>query len=271
MRDESTDSASFKRESKQLKRLERVVDVVYAILIWRAFEVLPRPTKEELSWEEIGSFLSANTSGLLLSFIGIVVVIIFWLKSNSLLGNLRSTNTFHTTLTLLQVFFVLMFLLSLRYTVELGGSTGTRLFESVTVLLAGLTGGWSWSYAIKNNRLVSPEVTQQYARGLRDQALAEPVTAAITIPFAFVGALFWELSWWIYPLIVWFSRHRNSRLKALQSENRRTPVSLAAFERGKVLFTLLLNIANRGHCSRRGSSAVNFETEIRLPKRARIR
>ena len=211
MSDVEVDEILRKREARQLRRLERVIDVVYAILIWRAFEILPRPSAEELSWDHIGTFVSTNASGLLLSVVGIVVVIVFWLKSNSLLGNLRSTNSFHTTLSILQVFFVLMFLLSLRYTVELGGSTGTRLFESVTVLLAGLAGGWSWSYAVKNDHLLSPEVTQQYALHLRDRSLAEPVTAAITVPFAFIGAVLWELSWWIYPFVVWwFARRRSS-------------------------------------------------------------
>ena len=47
--------------------------------------------------------------------------------------------------------------------------------------MVGVAGAWSWSYAIKNHRLLLPEVTEQYAYRLRDRILAEPITAGITI------------------------------------------------------------------------------------------
>ena len=63
-------------------------------------------------------------------------------------------------------------------------------------------------YAIKNHGLLFPEVTEQCAHRLRDRILAEPITACITIPFAFVGPISWEISWLSYPLVVWLVRRR---------------------------------------------------------------
>ncbi len=103
MQDEAEDKARFRRESLQLQRLARMVDVVYAIIIWRAFTLLP--TAEQLSWEHIGAFLSANIGAFLLVFIGIVVTIIYWLQNNVLFGNLQSTDSRHTILSILQLFF----------------------------------------------------------------------------------------------------------------------------------------------------------------------
>ena len=37
MQDKAEDKAKFRRESLQLQRLARMVDVVYAIVIWRIF------------------------------------------------------------------------------------------------------------------------------------------------------------------------------------------------------------------------------------------
>ena len=202
MQDEAEDKAKFRRESLQLQRLARMVDVVYAIIIWRAFTLLPRPTAEQLSWEHIGAFLSANLGSFVLVFIGIVVTIIYWLQNNVLFGNLQSTDSRHTILSILQLFFLLVFLVSLRLSIDLGASTGTRALESIAAALVGIAGGWGWLYAIKNHRLLLPEVTEQYARHLRDRIMAEPVTAIITIPFAFVGPIIWEISWLSYPLVV---------------------------------------------------------------------
>ena len=202
MQDEAEDKAKLRRESLQLQRLARMIDVVYAIVIWRIFVLLPSPTAEQLRWEHIGTFLGDNIGVFLMVIIGIAVTIIYWIQNNVLFGNLQSTDSRHTILSILQLFFLLVFLVSLRDGIELGPSTGTRALESVTAALVGIAGGWGWLYAIKNHRLLLPEVTEQYARHLRDRILAEPITAIITIPFAFVGPILWEISWLSYPLVV---------------------------------------------------------------------
>jgi hypothetical protein len=69
-------------------------------------------------------------------------------------------------------------------------------------------------YAIKNHRLLLPDVTEQYALQLRDRILAEPITAIITLPFAFVGPIIWEISWLSYPLVVKLVRGRRRAKKA---------------------------------------------------------
>jgi hypothetical protein len=86
--------------------------------------------------------------------------------------------------------------------------------ESIAAALVGIAGGWGWLYAIKNHRLLLPEVTEQYARHLRDRILAEPITAIITIPLAFAGPIIWEVSWLSYPLVVWLVRRRRRAKKA---------------------------------------------------------
>ncbi len=213
MQDKAEDKAKLRRESLQLQRLARMVEVVYAIIIWRAFTLLPRPTAEQLSWEHIGAFLSANIGGYRLVFIGIVVTIIYWIQNNVLFGNLQSTDSRHTILSILQLFFLLVFLVALRLGIDLGASTGTRALESIAAALVGIAGAWGWAYAIKNHRLLLPEVTEQYAYRLRDRILAEPITAIITIPLAFVGPILWEISWLSYPLVVWLIRARRRAKK----------------------------------------------------------
>ena len=208
MKKNPEDKAKHKRASLQLQRLARMIDVVYAIIIWRFFILLPRPTPEQFNWEHIGAFLISNLDGFLMVVIGIVVVIIYWIQNNVLLGNLHATDSRHTILSILQLFCLLIFLLSLRLGIEIGSSPGTRAFESIAAALVGIAGGWGWSYAIKNHRLLLSEVTEQYARRLRDRILAEPITAIITIPLAFVGPIFWEISWLIYPLVVFLVKGR---------------------------------------------------------------
>ena len=214
MKDKAEDKAKLRRESLQLQRLARMVDVVYAIIVWRLFTLLPRPTAAQLSWEHVGAFLSANIGGFLLVIIGIVVTIIYWIQNNVLFGNLQSTDSRHTILSILQLFFLLVFLMSLRLGIDLEASAGTRALESIAAALVGIAGGWGWSYAIKNHRLLLPEVTEQYVYRLRDRILAEPITAVITVPFAFVGPILWEISWLTYPTVVWIVKRRRRSKRA---------------------------------------------------------
>ena len=108
-----------KRQKLQLVRLRRLIDVVYALVIWRAFTLMPKPTEGE----------------------------------------------------------------------------------------------WSWAYAIKNQRLLSPDMTKAHAHQLLDRSMAEPITAIITIPIAFVGPIFWEISWLSYLIIAFLLKRRRSRQK----------------------------------------------------------
>jgi hypothetical protein len=190
-----------------------MIDVVYAIIIWRAFMLLPRPEAEQLNWEHIGAFLIDNLGGFLAVLIGIAVTIIYWIQNNTLFGNLRSTDSRHTILSILQLIFLLIFLVSLRLGIDLGASSFTRAFESFAAAMVGIAGAWGWSYAVKNQCLLLPEVTEPYAYRLRDRILAEPITAIITLPIAFVGPILWEVSWLTYPLVVWLVRGRRRAQK----------------------------------------------------------
>lgn len=105
MRDKVKYKARQKRAVLQIIRLERMVDVVYAIIIWRCFMLLPQPTEEQLNRELVGTFLSDNVGAFAVVFIGIVFTIIYWIQNNILFGNLRGTDSRHTILSILQVFF----------------------------------------------------------------------------------------------------------------------------------------------------------------------
>ncbi len=206
---ETVDSlAKLERESRQLRRLEVLIDVIFAIVIWRIFILIPRPGTSDWHWDAIGPFLSANVLTFILVALSIVIVIIYWLQNNALFNNLDRTDSRHTAISIVQIFFLLCFLLSIRLGVVLEASAGTRAFESSTAALVGIASAWGWSYAIKNRRLVSPDLTDQEAGDLQIRFLAEPITALITLPCAFIGPWIWEVSWLLYPLIAFLLRQR---------------------------------------------------------------
>jgi uncharacterized membrane protein len=200
--------AKLERESRQLRRLEVLIDVIFAIVIWRVFMLIPRPGTSDWQWDAIRPFLSANVLTFVSVAISIVIVIVYWLQNNALFNNLDRTDGRHTAISIVQIFFLLCFLLSTRLGVVLEASAGTRAFESCMAALVGIASAWGWSYAIKNRRLISADLTDREASDLQIRFLAEPITALITIPCAFIGPWIWEASWLLYPLIAFILRRR---------------------------------------------------------------
>ncbi len=215
MKETAEGLAKLERESRQLRRLEVLIDVIFAIVIWRVFILIPRPGTSDWHWDAIGPFLSANVLTFVLVALAIVIVIIYWLQNNALFNNLDRTDGRHTALSIVQIFFLLCFLLSIRLGAVLEASAGTRAFESSTAALVGIASAWGWSYAIKNRRLISPDLTDQEAGNLQIRFLAEPMTALITLPCAFIGPWIWEVSWLLYPLIVFILKRRKKAGKGI--------------------------------------------------------
>ncbi len=199
-----------RRAVLQLHRLETLSDVVFAIVIWRAFMILPNPLEEEVGWRTIGGFFAQEWPAFLAVGIGLAVTIIYWLQNNALLGHLEKTDGRHTLLVILQLFFLLVFLRVIVMGVAFEPSTAMRALEGIAAAMVGISGAWGWAYAIKDRRLLPAEMSDEEAGALNDRIAAEPATALFTIPFAFFPVL-WELSWFSYP--VWIRLVKGRREK----------------------------------------------------------
>jgi len=204
-------SVEIKRSILQLSRLERIMDVVFALVIWRLFTFLPTQEVDSGKWSSVIEMLVAEWQVFVFVFLALVIVIIYWLQNNSLLGNLKKTDGIHTAISIFQLLFVLLFLYSISSGVRIGSGMDSRAFESVTAMMVGVMSLLSWHYAMHRGKLLDPELSAEDAAHIRQKNLAEPITAAITIPFAFVGPVLWELSWFLYPFIKYiFSRVKKS-------------------------------------------------------------
>ncbi len=198
----------------QLSRLERLADVVYGLILVRLFTLIPKPVSAEGAWHSFSEYMTANGMTLVIVVIGVIFVIIYWLQSNTLMGNLEKSDSKHTILSIVQLFALLLFLMSLNLGIVLGNSAFTRVLESATAAMAGLSGAFAWQYGIKNRRLIQPDVSDFDAQKILDGVLAEPLTALMTIPFAFAGPWLWEASWLLLiPTNIVLKRMRKQNAK----------------------------------------------------------
>lgn len=198
-----------KRSILQLSRLERIMDVVFALVIWRLFTFLPTQEVGGNKWDSVSDMLIAEWEIYVFVLLAIIIVIVYWLQNNSLLGNLKKTDGIHTAISIFQLFFVLLFIYSIGAGIRIGSDTDSRAFESITAMMVGLLSLLAWHYAMYKGDLLDPELSADEAVHIRQKNMAEPVTAAITIPFTLLGPLAWELSWFLYPFI----RYQFSKIK----------------------------------------------------------
>ncbi len=194
------------REQRQLRRLETLIDVVFGITIWRLFTLLPRP-EENPEWNSLLDMLLDTGVNFAVAVIGLVIVIIYWVQSNLLFKYLVRTDGWHIGFSIAQIFSLLLFLYSIRVGVGFEADASTRIFESAMACLVGVWSFAAWYYALHKGNLVTDELDADEARSITERIKAEPVTAAITIPFA-AGMWMWELSWFIYPVVVYIYRRK---------------------------------------------------------------
>jgi len=205
-----TDSDIDLRYRTQLKRLETLMDVVFGLVIWRLFMLFPRPEGDDPG--SVWDVLSSDPRAVLTVVIGIVIVIIYWTQNNLLFGYLERTDGRHTAFAIIQLFCLLLFLYAIAVGTNYESAADTRIFESVTALLVGVPAYFGWRHAKRNAHMVSAQLSKEDADAISVQILTEPITAAITIPFAIFTPLLWEAAWFSYPLVARVLSKRKEKL-----------------------------------------------------------
>ena len=204
------DQSNEKRWTRQLSRLENLMDIVYALVIWRLFQLLPRPTEDET--RSVWEVFTDDPRPVLTVIIGMIIVVIYWMQNNKLFGHLERTDTRHTALSILQIFCLLLFLYAIYLGTNYAAATDLRLFESITALLVGVPSYLAWRHAKFQGKLISPSLSREDADAISIQILAEPITAALTLPFAFFSPVLWEITWFSFPFVQRVLRRKADKL-----------------------------------------------------------
>jgi len=206
--------AILERGSKQLMRLAVLIDVLYALMIYKLFMFLPRPEIDGFTKTDLVQVLSTSYLNYMVMFVGFVLVILYWMQSNLQFGNLDRTDGKHATLSILQVITLMIYLYFVRLDVEFDGATVALQMESIFLFLSGLFAVWSWHYAVRNN-LLSSSVTPVEQTGVYLKLMPEPIVSILTLPFAVFGPDIWTLAWLMLIPVSWLLKRYRQRLNFL--------------------------------------------------------
>lgn len=206
-----SETAKVAKERRHLDRLETLIDSIYALVIVLLVAQFPSPGEFDQEFSSFLEFLRTHGKDLAAPLIGLLLVVVYWLQNNALFGFLERTDNKHASISIAQIFFVLFYL----YTVDLLDAfpnTKTILaMQSVAFACLGFLAVWGWTYASKDRRLIGDDLERDDIDSLHSKTLPEPLTALITLPFAFISTTAWNLSWLAFPLVSLVVRRRRKR------------------------------------------------------------
>ena len=197
---------------EQLKRLGTLTDCVYAVALILVIQWLPLP---EESTGAVGhlyllDLLVEFAGNILAVVIAVVFIILYWLRNTDLGARVDRTDGPYVVLSVLSVFSLLVLLYVVRVGSEVEGAAA-RAGESVAVAMIGIFSGAAFWHA-RRRGLVRDELTHEELVELQIESFTEPITALITLPIAYIGELWWNLSWFAWlPLAKLLSRKLANR------------------------------------------------------------
>lgn len=201
--------AMVERGERQLKRLMTIIDVLYALMIFRAFLLMPNPDIDDFTARELVSVLKDSYLNYLVMAVGMILILLYWGQSHVIFGNLKRVDGNLSVMAILQAFFVLLYLYFIKLDISMGGQTLVLRLESVSLAIAGGFGVWAWHYAHRQN-LISDNVTKADIDKTYLKLMPEPITSVLTFPFAVFGPDIWTLSWLLMiPTGIVLKRIRN--------------------------------------------------------------
>jgi len=211
-----TERVHLKTRRNQLIRLATLTDVVYAVGLVLVIQWLPMPSESHsggVVW--IGELFAEYAQNLIAAFIGLMFIIIYWIRSNTLLTALDRTDGVHTGLSIASVFFILFLLYIVRVSEEVAAPS-RRAGESVAVALVGITAGLAW-FRARRKGLVQAGISATVQEKLQVEAYAEPLAALLTVPLAYVGEATWNLGWLLYIPIAAVLKRRERKREAARA------------------------------------------------------
>jgi hypothetical protein len=204
--------ALIERGEKQLFRLAVIIDVLYALMIYKLFTLMPNPEIDNFGREELYKVLTESYLNYTVIVIGLVLVILYWGMSNLQFGNLDRTDSKHSALSILQVFSLMLYIYFVRLDAEFGGEVLLMQMQSLFLAIAGFLSVGSWYYAVKNN-LVSDAPTKLEKETMYIKFLPEPIVSLLTFPLAYFGSLVWTLGWLLLIPIGWGLKKYRHKIK----------------------------------------------------------
>ncbi|MGB5323749.1 hypothetical protein, partial [Lutimonas sp.] len=137
---EKPTKAEIERGVGILSSLKIVVNVLYALLLFQIFMILPRPDDPELNYLSLVEIYNEHSIKLVVIIVGLILILTYWIQTNRQLGNLVRSSPIHASLAIVQMVCLMLYLYFVMFDMEFDGMTFALQMESIFLALAGFIG-----------------------------------------------------------------------------------------------------------------------------------
>lgn len=185
-----------------LRSLNRFVDVIFALLFFRAIEYLP--SFHDGRWTQLPhgllSLLASQPANLTRAIFGLLIIVYYWSRKNAVSAFIAKSNATFATLMVASLAFICLFMWALYADPTYIGGPPTLLLQSLSLAIASVLGLIALHYALRA-KLTNPELNASAEQFTRAD-LSNPLTALIAAALSWSGLTIWTLSWFILmPLL----------------------------------------------------------------------
>ena len=199
----SDDAVAQKPGQLSLRRLERLSDVVYAVILLLLLATFRFAPADIATDEEGLEFFFTETEIWVGFAIGFLIVAYYWTTHQKYFSYLVKTNTAHSMLELIYLMALAMVPFSNQFLAAYPTALLPRVWISLDITLVGLMLFFTWSYATKNGRLVATGSLDDSTRTVMGrQALVMPVLAVVAAVAGFFYTYLWDAILVVGPLVV---------------------------------------------------------------------
>ena len=185
--------AEIERGVGLLNSVRIVINLLYAMLIFQVFLILPRPGDPELAYHSLSQIYSEHIMQLVMMVVGLILIMMYWIQFNTQMGNLVRSSPLHATLAVVQMICLMIYLYFVRFDMEFDGMKLALQMESIFLAAAGFIAAINWRYA-RSNGLTSDQIDKNEELNIFYKILPEPMASLFTLPFAGLGPNYWTLA-----------------------------------------------------------------------------
>jgi len=184
-------------------RLQQLTDVIFAmslILMMSNIEVPKFGGSDDI--DKLSDILLANVSDIGIYLITFIIIAILWVKNVEMFSVVKQMNKVFIWLQLISLSFIMLLPITNLFVTVDDKNQLVLIIYSLNLLVIGLTTWLSWrniyQVTLTDDNVDDNLKKQVLAR--YNEAITEPVVAAISIPAAIISVLYWELTFTLVPI-----------------------------------------------------------------------
>ncbi len=189
-------------DQRMLRTLNRFLDMLFALALFRTIEFLPRVESSQLSTLPYGilSVIANSPANLTRVVFCLIIIVYYWSRKNTRLAVVQTANGTFSLLSVASITALFVFLYALAVDPTYVGGWPTLLLQSGSLLVASLLGYSALRYAIGVGLV--PNTLKASAERIARIDLSNPLAALIATGLSWSGLTIWTLSWFVLmPLL----------------------------------------------------------------------